>query len=302
MSYTIIVIAVLSILPTIGVKLSGLLVAGGIAGLAIGFASQSIIGNLISGIFLMIERPIKIGNSVNIEDIGGIVEDIRIISTTIRTFDGLYVRVPNQKVFTSGITNFVANVARRFEYVVGIRYSDDADKALEIIKNIIDEHPLALQDPAPRVFVDNLGESSVNIVVRIWAPATEWFGVKTELLWKIKKALEKAAEATNKEFEEQNKDLEKKHSKCREAEGDLSKRTELANQNALKARKAEGQIKEAQNARNLVARAEEVSKEDANITNDLRGKQRVQREKSKENRDHLRAQLMNTKLSFEMGF
>lgn len=190
-SYTIIIVAVLAILPIIGVKLSGLLVAGGIAGLAIGFASQSIIGNLISGIFLMIERPIKIGNSVNIEGTGGIVEDIRIISTTIRTFDGLYIRVPNQKVFTASITNFVANVARRFEYVVGIRYSDDADKALETIKNIIEDHPLALKNPAPQVFVDNLGDSSVNIIVRIWAPSTEWFGVKTELLWKIKKAIEK---------------------------------------------------------------------------------------------------------------
>jgi len=189
--YAIVLAAVLAVLPSIGVKLSGLLVAGGIAGLAIGFASQSIIGNLISGIFLIVERPIKIGNSVNIEGTGGIVEDIRIISTTIRTFDGLFVRIPNQKVFTATITNFVANVARRFEYVVGIRYSDDADKALEIIKSITDEHPLALQNPAPQVFVDNLGDSSVNIIVRIWAPSTEWFGVKTELLWKIKKALEK---------------------------------------------------------------------------------------------------------------
>ncbi len=85
----------------------------------------------------------------------------------------------------------MANVARRFEYVVGIRYSDDADQALEIIKKIIEEHPLAFKNPTPQVFVDNLGDNSVNIVVRIWAPATEWFGVKTELLWKIKKAIEK---------------------------------------------------------------------------------------------------------------
>jgi small-conductance mechanosensitive channel len=190
-SYAIIIIAVLSILPIVGVKLSGLLVAGGIAGLAIGFASQSIIGNLISGIFLIIERPINIGNSVNVDGTAGIVEDIRIISTTIRTFDGLYVRVPNQKVFTANITNFVANIARRFEYVVGIRYSDDADKALEIIKGIIEEHPLALKNPAPQVFVDNLGDNSVNIIVRVWGPATEWYGIKTELLLKIKKAIEK---------------------------------------------------------------------------------------------------------------
>ena len=112
------------------------------------------------------------------------------MSTTIRQYDGLFVRVPNQKVFTSNITNFVAHVARRFEYVVGIRYSDDADKAIRIIKDLLREHPLTLLNPEPMAFVDSLGDNAVNIMVRAWAPTTEWFGVKTELLWKIKKALE----------------------------------------------------------------------------------------------------------------
>ena len=75
--------------------------------------------------------------------------------------------------------------------MVGIRYSDNADKAIEIIKNLIKQHPLTLKNPAPMVFVDSLGDNSVNIIIRIWAPATEWFGVKAELLWKIKQALEK---------------------------------------------------------------------------------------------------------------
>ena len=188
--YSIITIAVIAVLPTLGVKLSGLLVAGGIAGLAIGFASQSIIGNLISGIFLIIERPIRIGNSVDIDGTAGIVEDIRIMSTTLRTFDGLFVRIPNQKVFTSNITNFVAHIARRFEYVVGIRYSDDADKSIKIIKDLVRDHTMTLLNPAPQVFVDNLGDNAVNIIVRIWAPVTEWYAVKMELLWKIKQALE----------------------------------------------------------------------------------------------------------------
>ena len=188
--YSIITIAVIAVLPTLGVKLSGLLVAGGIAGLAIGFASQSIIGNLISGIFLIIERPIRIGNSVDIDGTAGIVEDIRIMSTTLRTFDGLFVRIPNQKVFTSNITNFVAHIARRFEYVVGIRYSDDADKSIKIIKDLVRDHAMTLLNPAPQVFVDNLGDNAVNIIVRIWAPVTEWYAVKMELLWKIKQALE----------------------------------------------------------------------------------------------------------------
>ncbi|RMG69671.1 MAG: mechanosensitive ion channel family protein [Nitrospirae bacterium] len=189
-NYTLIVLAFISILPILGINLSGLIVAGGITGLVIGFASQKIVSNLISGLFLIVERPVKIGQQIRVEDIAGIVEDIRIISTIIRTYDGLYVRVPNEKVFTSNITNFVANIVRRFEYVVGIRYSDNADRAIKIIKKLIEEHPLALIKPKPQAFVDNLGDNSVNIVVRIWSPATEWYDVKMEMLWKIKKTLE----------------------------------------------------------------------------------------------------------------
>jgi small-conductance mechanosensitive channel len=187
--YSIIVIAVLLILRLLGIELSGLLVAGGIIGIVIGFASQSIVGNLISGLFLMFERPIKIGDQVNIDGTSGFVEDIHTVSTIIRTYEGLYVRIPNEKVFTNKITNYVANTARRFEYVVGIRYSDDADEAIEIIKDLIEEHPIALKDPSPKVFVDDLGDNAVNIIVRIWAPSTEWYDVKMEMLWKIKKGL-----------------------------------------------------------------------------------------------------------------
>lgn len=188
--YSIILIAVLSVLPMLGLQPSGLLVAGGIAGIVIGFASQNVVGNLISGLFLMIERPMKLGDAVNIAGTVGVVEDIRIISTTLRTFDGLYVRIPNGTVFTTNITNYVAHVARRVEYVVGIRYSDDADKAITIIKELCEEHPLALKHPSPDIFVDNLGDNAVNLLVRIWAPSTEWYGLKKELLWKIKTALE----------------------------------------------------------------------------------------------------------------
>ena len=183
-------IAILTVLPVFGVNLSGLLVAGGIAGIVLGIASQSVVGNLIAGLFLVIERPMKIGQSVNIAGTAGVVEDIRIISTTVRTFEGLYVRIPNEKVFTTDITNYVEHVARRLEYRVGIQYSDDADKAIEIIHRLYEEHPLTLRNPAPDLFVDNLGDNAVEIVVRIWVPSTEWYGVKKELLWKIKTALE----------------------------------------------------------------------------------------------------------------
>jgi small-conductance mechanosensitive channel len=188
--YGILTIVFFSNLPLIGIKPSGLLLAGGVAGIVLGFASQNIVGNLVSGVFLMAERPIKIGDQVQINDVSGYVIDIRIISTLIRTYDGLLVRIPNQQVFTTNITNIVGHPVRRFEYTIRIRYSDDANAAIFLIKDLIDKEPFALLNPSPSVFVNDLGDSSVNIAVRIWAPVNEWFGIKTRILWNIKQTLE----------------------------------------------------------------------------------------------------------------
>ena len=188
--YGILIIVFISILPLIGLKPSVLLVAGGVTGIILGFASQNIVGNLVSGFFLMVERPIKIGDQVQINDVSGYVTDIRIISTLIRTYDGLLVRIPNQQVFTTNITNIVGHPVRRFEYTIRIRYSDDANAAIWLIKDLIDKEPFALLNPSPSVFVNDLADSSVNISVRIWAPVNEWFGIKTRILWKIKQSLE----------------------------------------------------------------------------------------------------------------
>ncbi len=188
--YGSLIVVFIVILPLIGFDPSGFMLAGGVAGIVIGFASQNIVGNLVAGCFLMFERPIKIGDQVEISGIAGYVTDIRIISTLIRTYDGLLVRLPNQQVFTTNITNIVGHPVRRFEYTIGIRYSDDANAAIWLIKDLIDKEPFALLNPSPSVFVTDLGESSVRIIVRIWAPVNEWFGIKTRLLWNIKKTLE----------------------------------------------------------------------------------------------------------------
>ncbi|MEM1664651.1 MAG: mechanosensitive ion channel family protein [Zestosphaera sp.] len=188
--YTIIIVVFIGSTPLLGINLSGLLLAGGITGIIIGFALQNVVANLVSGIFLAIERPVRIGDGISLGSVTGVVEDVNIFSTIIRTYDGLFVRVPNSAVFTSNITNYTAHVARRFEYVIGISYGNDAKKAIEVIKKVIEEHPLALKRPEPQVFVDNLGESSVNIIIRVWAPSQEWYTVKMDLLWEIKRKLE----------------------------------------------------------------------------------------------------------------
>ena len=188
--FSIVVIGFLVALPHLNINLSGLLIAGGFLSIIIGLAGQTVIANFFSGIILFFEQPIKIGDNIGVGDTLGTVEDIRILSTIIKTYDGIYTRIPNQTLFTSNITNYVAHVARRFEYSVGIRYSDDADRAIEVIWEVINKHPFALKSPSPSIYVDELGDNAVVLIVRIWAPSSEWWDVRTELLWKIKIALE----------------------------------------------------------------------------------------------------------------
>ena len=186
---TIIIIGLLTILPIVGIQPSGLLVAGGIVGIVIGFASQSIVSNLISGIFLIIERPIAIGDEVEIGGKGGFVEDIRIFSTIIRGYDGVHIRIPNDKVFTGDIQNLVMNTARRFSYIIGISYKADLEKAMRIIEETIDKHPYALKNPHPDIYVKNLGDSSVDIKVRIWVPSTLWLREERMMFGTLTKAI-----------------------------------------------------------------------------------------------------------------
>jgi len=188
--YLIVMISVMMVLPLMGINATGLVVAGGFLGIIIGFASQSIVGNMISGIFLMVERPIKIGHQVKIEGHAGFVEDITIFSTILRTYDGLFVRIPNETVFTTSIFNLVGNVARRVDLTVGIRYEDDIPKAKGIIGDVLSGKPFALVNPPPMVFVSDLGDNAVIIAVRVWAPTSEWFELRTQLLESMKTALE----------------------------------------------------------------------------------------------------------------
>ena len=190
--YVLVIIFAISALGTLGIDLTGLVIAGGMLGIVLGFALQSVTANLVSGLFLYWERPLKPGDIVDVDGNIGVVEDISIMSTRIRGFNGVLIRVPNEKVFSSVIKNIASNVARRLDLTVSIAYKEDAEKAIEVIKRVVEEHPFILVNPKPMIFVDNLGESSVDIKVFLWTPTSEWFPVKMEILWKIKKALEEA--------------------------------------------------------------------------------------------------------------
>jgi small-conductance mechanosensitive channel len=192
--YVIIAIALLSALGVSGINLSGLFLAGGIAGIVIGFATQSLFSNLISGIFLQIDKPMKIGDPVlitgKLPDVAGVVVEITTLSSRLRMFDGTYVRLPNSDVFLSEIRNYSNAAARRVEISVGIAYKEDVGKVVGIIRKSLKEVPLVLVEPEPDVYVDNLGESAVNINVWCWVPFSVWFDMRKQIIQQIKRELD----------------------------------------------------------------------------------------------------------------
>ena len=193
--FGIIVIAFLAFTSSQGLDFSGLLVAGGIFAIVIGFATQSVVSNLISGVFLMIEKPAKHGDTIQIPDMGisGTLLDIGTFSSRIRKFDGTVIRVPNEKFFTSNIRSLTASTVRRAETMVGITYKADIEKAISVIKNEIKiTMPFVLIIPEPEFRVVQLGDSSVNIEVLVWHPRDDWINVQPILLTVIKRALDKS--------------------------------------------------------------------------------------------------------------
>ncbi len=173
-------------------RLGALLAAAGITGIVLGLSAQTVIANFISGLFMYFDKPLRIGDPVRIGELEGVVEDIRILSTRIRSWDGTLIRIPNDKLFNSNIINLQRYPARRMDLTVGIAYSADAQRAIEAIRKTLDEMPLVLAEPEPWIFVEDLGDSSVNLSVRAWVPSEKWFDVKGEIVGRIKRALDEA--------------------------------------------------------------------------------------------------------------
>ncbi|MFB5599752.1 MAG: mechanosensitive ion channel family protein [Nitrososphaeraceae archaeon] len=193
--YSILVITLISAISYSGVDLSGLFIAGGIAGIIIGFATQSLFSNVISGIFLYLDKPMKIGDPVlitgSLPDVTGVVIEISLFSCRLQLFDGTHVRLPNTEVFSSKIQNFKNTVARRIEVLVGVSYNGNIDNIKEIIKEIIDNESFILVEPEPAIYIDNFGDSAINLKIWCWTPVPVYLDVMKILLEKIKVSFDK---------------------------------------------------------------------------------------------------------------
>ncbi len=142
-----------------------------------GFALQEVLGNLASGLMLMILKPFDMGDFIHAAGTAGIVDDMSVVSTKIRTFDNQIIVVPNSKIWGDVITNVNASKRRRVDLVFGIAYSDNAAKAIEVLTRLVKADSRCLADPEPAIFVGELGESSVNIFCRPWVMTEDYWDV-----------------------------------------------------------------------------------------------------------------------------
>lgn len=188
--YAIIAFVIIAALQRFGVEATSLVAVFGAAGLAIGLALQGTLSNVAAGVMLLMFRPFKIGDFVDIGGQAGTVKEVGLFTTELATGDNVKIIMPNGQIWGSAIKNFSANPTRRVDLMMGIDYGDNIDTAMATINRVIGEESRALTDPEPTVAVAELADSSVNIVVRVWVNAADYWGVRWDLTKKLKEQLE----------------------------------------------------------------------------------------------------------------
>ncbi|MBV1896046.1 MAG: mechanosensitive ion channel family protein [Rhodobacteraceae bacterium] len=173
-------------LAIVGVNVTPVFAVFGGISFILAFALQDTLGNLASGLMIMLLKPFDTGDLIHVSGTSGVVDEMSIIATTIRTFDNQIIVVPNSKAWGDVITNVNAAPERRVDLVFGIGYADNAPKAIEILSTLIEKNNLCLSDPAPSIFVGELGDSSVNIFCRPWVKTPDYWTVYWALLHQAK--------------------------------------------------------------------------------------------------------------------
>lgn len=185
--YALMVAVIISAIGQVGVQTTSFVAVLGAAGLAVGFALQGSLANLAAGVLLILFRPFKVGDFVTAGGVSGIIEEIGILFTQMRTPDNRRIILPNSKGLGSEIINFAANPTRRVDMVFGIGYGDDIDKAKAILNDLIAKDDRVLADPAPVVAVSELGDSSVDFIVRPWVKKEDYWALYWDMQENVKK-------------------------------------------------------------------------------------------------------------------
>jgi len=186
-SKLIMLLGILIALSQLGIQIAPLLAGVGVAGFIVGFALQETLSNFASGLMILVYRPFDVGDVVEAGGVSGKVSSMSLVSTTINTFDNQKLIVPNNKIWGDVIRNKTAETTRRVDMVFGISYADDIDRAEELLGEIVESHELILKDPEPMIRLHNLGDSSVDFVVRPWTKTDNYWTVFWDITRTVKK-------------------------------------------------------------------------------------------------------------------
>ncbi|MBT8439683.1 MAG: mechanosensitive ion channel family protein [Gammaproteobacteria bacterium] len=190
--YLILGLFLISAMRELGFSLNVLLGAAGILTVAIGFASQTSASNLISGMFLLVERPFRIGDIIKVGTTTGEVLTIDLLSVKLRTFDNLFVRIPNETLIKTEITTLTRFPIRRFDLLMGVAYKEDIEHVKKVLFDVAENNPLCLEEPKPLFIHQGFGDSSVNFQFSIWAKRENFLELKNSIQIEIKKAFDDA--------------------------------------------------------------------------------------------------------------
>ncbi len=190
--YLAIAVVLIAVLGLFGIETTSLVAVLGAAGLAVGLALQGTLSNFAAGVMLLVFRPFRPGDYVDAGGTAGSVAEIGIFTTILNTPDNVQVIAPNSSIYGTVIKNYAANPTRRNDLVVGIAYDDDIGTALETVRRVLSADERVLADPEPVIAVGELGDSSVNLVVRPWCKKEDYWGLRFDLTRKLKEELEAA--------------------------------------------------------------------------------------------------------------
>jgi small conductance mechanosensitive channel len=171
------IIVLMIALGQVGINVAPLIAGLGIAGFILGFAFQETLGNLASGLMVLINQPFNKGDFIEAGGVAGTVQDLNLMATTLTTPDNKKVVVPNSAIWGASITNYSAMDTRRVDMVIGISYGSDIGKARDIISGILTANEQVLDDPEPTIEVVEMADSSVNLVVRPWCNTPDYWAV-----------------------------------------------------------------------------------------------------------------------------
>ena len=190
--YTVLAFVVVATLGAVGIQTASIIAVLGAAGLAVGLAMQGTLANFAAGVMMMIFRPFRIGDFVETAGVAGVIRSIGIFVTELTSLDNVLITIPNGQIWGQIIKNYAANETRRNDIVIGVSYDDDLGQAKEAIMAVLKKDKRVLEDPAPLVEVSELGDSSVNFVVRPWCKGADYWALRFDLMRALKEGVEAA--------------------------------------------------------------------------------------------------------------